>query len=164
MRFGTSLLQNTSFPLLNSSQPYCLNNSEIVKYASEAESHQVQSLSNTLLTYGQLANRVPSIIIVFIIGPLSDRYGRKAVLLVSAIGLVLQSVLAVVITMQNLSPYWFILANLLTGVCGDITGILAGAFSYVSDVSSRKWRSFRIGYTCAVFEVGIALGSFLYKL
>ncbi len=164
VRFGTSLLQNTSFPLLNSSQPYCLNNSEIVKYASEAQSHQVQSLSNTLLTYGQLANRVPSIIIVFIIGPLSDRYGRKAVLLVSAIGLVLQSILAVVITMQNLSPYWFILANLLTGVCGDITGILAGAFSYVTDVSSRKWRAFRVGYTCAMFEVGVALGSFLCGL
>ncbi len=164
VRFGTDVLKNTTFPLLNGSQSYCLNTSQILKYAGPSNVHHVQSLSNQLLTYGQLANRIPSIIIVIIIGPLSDMYGRKPVLLSAAIGMALQSVLAVVVTTYNLNPYWFIPANFLTGVCCDITGILAGSFSYVSDISSKKWRAFRIGLTCCMYEVGVALGSYLCGL
>ena len=164
VKFGTSLLINTTFPFLNGSQSYCLNSSQILKYAGQVQLNSVQSLSNHLLTYGQVVNRIPSIIIVVIIGPLSDRYGRKPVLLTAAIGMTLQSILAVVITTQSLNPYWFIPANFVTGVCGDITGILAGAFSYVSDVSSKKWRAFRIGVTCAMFEAGVATGSYLCGL
>ena len=163
-RFGSSLLENTSFPFPNDSQSFCLNDSQIEKYGGHSKSILVQSLSNSLVTYGQLANRLPSILIVLIIGPISDWFGRKPVLLASAIGLVLQAVLAVLITVLKLSPYWFIVANFATGMCGDLTGILAGAFAYVSDVSSKKWRSFRIGFACAMFEVGVALGSFLCGL
>lgn len=161
VRFGSEVLKNTTFPLLNGSDTFCLNSSVIEKYGGEDKSLLVQSQSNHLVTYGQLANRLPSIFIVIIIGPLSDRFGRKPVLLASAVGLVLQSIVAVVITSSNLNPYFFILSNFLTGVCGDITGILAGGFAYVSDVSSTSWRTFRIGVVCSLFEVGVALGTFL---
>ena len=161
VRFGSEVLKNTTFPFLNGSDTFCLNSSVIEQYGGKDKSVLVQSQANHLVTYGQLANRLPSIFIVIVIGPLSDRFGRKPILLASAIGLVLQSVVAVVITSGNLSPYLFILSNFLTGMCGDITGILAGGFAYISDVSSTKWRTFRIGVVCSLFEVGVALGTFL---
>jgi len=138
VRFGASLLQNTTFPFPNNSLSFCLNECQVTKYGGESKS--------------------------ILVGPLSDRFGRKPVLLASALGLTLQSIIALLIAIFSLSPYWFILANFATGICGDITGILAGSFAYVADVSSKKWRAFRIGLTCAMFEAGVALGSFLCGL
>ncbi len=158
-RFGSDLLQNTSFPFPNGS--FCLNSSLVDKYAGHDAHKTVETLSSNLLLYGQLAVRIPGMITVLIVGPLSDRFGRKVVLMLALIGNLLQSVLAFFIVWFHLHPYFFILANLFTGLGGDFTGVLAGSFSYIADVSSPKWRTFRIGFIEGMLALGGALGQFL---
>ena len=121
----------------------------------------MQTYSNNLVLYGQLASRIPAMISVLILGPLSDRYGRKLLLISAMIGTLLQSIVALVIIGFHLTPYLFILASFLTGIFGDFTGLIAGSFSYIADVSSPKWRAFTIGITEGMFAVGGAAGQFL---
>ena len=161
VRFGSQLLQNTSYVFPNGSTSFCLNSSVIDNFAGKGSHQTVEKYSNNLVLYGQIAARIPSMIIVLIMGPMSDRFGRKPVLIASLFGTTLQAVMALIIVYFSLNPYYFILANFLTGLFGDFTGLLAGAFSYIADVSSRKWRTFRIGVIEGMLAVGGALGQFL---
>ena len=159
IRFGSELLQNTSFPFPNGS--FCLNSSQIDEYYGKDGHKIVETYSNNLVLYGQLASRVPAMITVLILGPLSDRYGRKILLITAVVGALLQSMIALVIVNFHLSPYFFILASFFTGICGDFTGVLAGSFSYIADVSTPKWRTFRIGMIEGMLALGGAVGQFL---
>ena len=159
VRFGSDLLHNTSFKFPNGA--FCLDSSLIDKYVGKGGYKIVEMYSNNLVLYAQLAVRIPGMITILILGPLSDRFGRKPILLLSLIGTLLQGVIAVTIVGFNLSPYYFILASFLTGICGDYTGLLAGAFSYIADASTPKWRTFRIGMIEGMLALGGAMGQFL---
>ena len=159
VRYGSAVLRNTSFPFpLNAS--YCLDSSEIDEYAGNGSYKIVEAHSSHLVMYGQLANRIPSIVITLLIGPLSDHFGRKPVIIAAGLGTSLQAAMAIIIVYYQLNPFYFIIANFFSGITGDFAGILAGSFSYVADVSSPKWRSLRIGIIEAVLALGGALGQF----
>ena len=158
-RFGSDRLQNTSFSFPNES--FCIDSSLINKYNGKDGYKIVERYSNNLVLCTQLAVRIPGMITILILGPLSDRFGRKPILLLALFGTFLQGVFAVAIVGFNLSPYYFILSYFLTGICGDFTGLLAGAFSYIADVSTPKWRTFRIGIIEGMLSLGGALGQFV---
>ena len=156
VRFGTQLLKNSSFPFPNGS--FCLNSSQIDEYKGNGSYEIVETSSSHLLIYLTLANRIPSIISTLILGPLSDRFGRKPVLLIVACGAVLQGVLTIVIVYLNLSVYFFVITAFIAGCCGDFAALLMGSFSYISDVSSKKWLTLRIGIAEAMIFFSGALG------
>ena len=157
--YGLRTLVNTSFPFPNGS--FCLNSTEIDKYAGNGTYKTVEAYSNHLLMYGQIANRLPSMVVTLLLGPLSDRFGRRFIIIAPALGAILQSALSLTIVHFQWSPYYFILANFLSGITGGFVGVLAGGFSYVADVSSPKWRGFRIGVIEAVLGIAGALGQFV---
>lgn len=159
VNYGSQLLQNTSFPFPNGS--FCLNSSQVDSYAGNGSFKIVETRSDNLVVYGQLANRIPSIIITVLLGPLSDRYGRKPILLLAAVGMTLEGFIAMLIVHFQWNPYYFIVANFVSGICGDYSGILSGGYAYIADVSSVKWRGLRIGIIEGVFCIGAAAGPIL---
>jgi DHA1 family tetracycline resistance protein-like MFS transporter len=89
-----------------------------------------------------------------VLGVLSDRFGRRPVLLVSAFGQAADYLL------MALSPTlaWLFVGRLLSGATGASTAV-AGA--YVADVTTPKARARNFGYLAAVSGAGIVLGPVL---
>ena len=156
--YGTVLLQNTSFPFPNGS--FCLNSSEVDEYCGNGSYKLVESWSNNLVVYGEVAGHIPAIIITILLGPFSDRFGRKPMLYLTVIGALLEGVISILIFHLQWSPYFFIVSYFVGGVFGGFTGVLASSFSYIADVSSDKWRGFRIGLLEAVFSIAIGISEF----
>lgn len=158
VNYGSRVLQNTSFPFPNGS--FCLNSSEVDHYAGNGSYKTVETWCNNLVFYGEVASHIPSIIVTILLGPLSDQFGRRPVLLLAGLGSVLEGILSILILHFQWSPYYFIATYFVGGMFGSFTGVLAASFSYISDVSSDKWRGLRIGIVEAFFAVGVALGQF----
>ena len=154
LQFAKQIIHNSS-ELPNGS--YCLTSNETDQYGGNGTSNKVEALSNYLGIYVSLANQVPSILTTLIYGPLSDRIGRKPIIVLVATGATIQGLLSLGIVHWELSVYFFILTSLVAGVCGDFASLLMASFSYISDVSTEKWRTFRIG----VAEAGLFLAGAL---
>lgn len=89
--------------------------------------------------------RLPSVVATLILGPVSDRFGRKPALLVNLLGMLLHAVVAILVVSLNWNVYYFALGGGLRGLCGGIAGILTACYSYIADVSSKKWLVVRLG-------------------
>lgn len=153
-RYGAELLGNTSFVFPNGS--FCVSSEMINNYTGNNNSYKLdESFSNHLVAYTQIANIVPSVLVTVILGPLTDRYGRKIGIVLPALGVALQSIFSIFIVAYTLHPYYFVIANFIGGMFGNFTCILAASFSYIADISTPRWRSLRIG----VIEAGLAFGA-----
>ncbi len=78
-------------------------------------------------------------------------------MMIVATGAILQGLLSLGIVYWNLSIYFFILSSAVSGFCGDFAAILMASFSYISDVSSTRWLTFRIGVAEAMLFMAGAL-------
>ena len=153
-RYGADLLQNTSFVFPNGS--FCISSEMINNYTGSNSTYKLdETFSNHLVAYAQVANTVPSVVITLILGPITDRYGRKIGIILPAVGVIIQTIFSIFIVRFSLHPYYFILANFLGGLFGNFACMLAASFSYIADVSTPRWRSLRIG----IVEAGLAIGS-----
>jgi MFS transporter, DHA1 family, tetracycline resistance protein len=86
-----------------------------------------------------------------IVGNLSDRFGRRPVLLLSLAGF------AVDFLILALAPtlFWLFVARALTGIFGAING---PAQSVVADITAPEVRSRRYGLISAAFGIGFVMG------
>lgn len=158
VNYGSQILQNTSFPFPNGS--FCLDSAQVDLYAGNGSYKLVETKSNDLVFYGQIATRIPSILVSIFLGPLSDRIGRKPIIIIAAVGTTLQGVLSVLIVQYQWSPYYFILTNFIAGALGNFTAVLSSSLAYLSDISSDKWRGLRMGIMETVYCIGGGLGLF----
>src|SRR5215472_12826369 len=86
-----------------------------------------------------------------IVGALSDRYGRRPVILLSNLGLGLDYVIMAIAP----SVPWLFVGRALSGIFG---ASFATATAYVADVTPEEKRAGRIGLLGAAFGIGFVLG------
>ena len=89
--------------------------------------------------------RLPSIVATLILGPISDKFGRKPAIIVVLTGIILHSTLVLIIVKLRLDLHFFILSAGLRGLAGGMAGILTASYSYIADISSKKWLTIRLG-------------------
>lgn len=86
-----------------------------------------------------------------ILGGLSDKYGRKPVLLIAMLGFALDYVIiAIAPTMA-----WLFVARIISGICGSS---LTVANAYVADISNPEDRAKNFGMIGAAFGLGFVIG------
>ena len=84
-------------------------------------------------------------------GRLSDRYGRRPILMTSLAGACLSYVM-----LGLADSIWWLLASRMLG--GFMAGNIAAAFAYASDVSTPERRAASLGLVGAAIGVGFSLG------
>ena len=84
-------------------------------------------------------------------GALSDRFGRRPVILISNFGLGLDYIL------MALAPnlWWLFVGRVISGICAASIGT---AYAYIADVSEPEQRSARFGMLGVAFGAGFVFG------
>lgn len=99
--------------------------------------------------YLQLGGFFLSLLMVPLLGSWSDVAGRRPVLLLSSMGLVLQAGVDLLVLYLKLPVAFGVFGKIISGLFGDTSVVQAVSFSYVADISDAKSRTFKM----AILEV-----------
>ena len=155
-RYGNQKLQNTSYSFPNGS--FCITKKELNHYGGNGTSDSVEQSANYIILYGQIANTLPSVLAAVAFGPLSDRFGRKPIMLIISLGAGIQGLGIIGIIHFRLNVYYFLLTSAISGVTGGFASMLTLCFSYIADVSTLKQRTWRIGVLESMIFLGGGIG------
>jgi DHA1 family tetracycline resistance protein-like MFS transporter len=89
-----------------------------------------------------------------ILGVLSDRYGRRPVLLISLAGAAIDYVV-----MAFAPEFWMLVVG--RAIAGLTSANMAVATAYITDISAEEVRAKRFGYFHAMFGIGFIIGPVL---
>ncbi|KAK4126197.1 MFS general substrate transporter [Parathielavia appendiculata] len=94
------------------------------------------------------------------LGSLSDRYGRKRIILVCAVGGILNEIITILAAKYpETVPYqWLLLGSFFDGLTGSFTAGSVLSHAYTSDCTPPSKRSVAIGYLHSCLFTGLAFG------
>ncbi len=135
----------------------------ILSAEDEAIRHTVNKESSLIVLYLNIAELLPSAIIVLFLGCWSDWSGRRKFLMwlpclgnaIYALGFIIPTY-AFGAEYSTTAIVIMVTATILSGLSGNIPGFLAGNASYISDTDSRQRRTLRLAVV--EFTIGVTYG------
>lgn len=123
----------------------------------------VSSRSSLFLLYGNLCSGILAAITSPKLGALSDRYGRKRLLVCTTMGALAGEVLTILAAKfpETVHVNWILVGYALDGLAGSFIVGMALAHSYATDCTSPQKRNVAFGYFHACLFTGIAVGPVL---
>ncbi|KAF2743026.1 MFS general substrate transporter [Sporormia fimetaria CBS 119925] len=123
----------------------------------------VSSRSSLFFLYASLISGVLALITAPKLGALSDRYGRKPILLFTATGVFLSEVITIIAARRRdtIDVNWILLSYAVDGATGSFIVGMAVAHSYAADCTPPLKRAVSFGYFYAAMFLGIAIGPIL---
>ena len=102
---------------------------------------------------------IPPIIFTLFIGPWSDRFGRKILMVLPLFGYLSYNLWFLInaIFFHQMGPEWLML-EIFQYWPGGYMCLFLGTYSYISDQSSKEYRTLRIGIVDFIFYGGITIG------
>lgn len=124
-------------------------------------SHRINEESSLIVLYLNIAELLPSAIVVIILGCYSDVSGKRKFMMwlpcigsaIYALGFLLPLYICSGDIDSPVTKAFFVIACLVSGVSGNVPGFLSGNASYISDTDSPRRRSLRL----AIVEMSIGL-------
>jgi PCFT/HCP family folate transporter-like MFS transporter 1/3 len=125
----------------------CFKQDDIVNITGSNESFlDIQIKANDLNMYFEVTALTISGITSLFLGALSDRVGRKPILLLNIAGMLVAIALLVIIVELNLNLHFLLISSFVYGCCGGLGAIIGVSFAAVADsVKSKKWLTIRMG-------------------
>ena len=141
----------------------CLDQDLIVSATGSNDSIiQIQQKANNLNMYIAIIGLVSSAVLSVIYGSLSDIFGRKPFLILCFSGLCLSSALQVAVIEFDLNMnIYLLIASALNGILGGGATSIGVAYASIADVTTKKWRTLRLGTTGSAFGFSKALSYLL---
>ena len=119
----------------------------------------VEAETGLLIMMANIALGVTSIFGTLMLGPLSNRFGRKLALLTILAGMVLQAVLTTLVVELELDVHFFVLGSSLRGLTAGVAGVYTISYSYISEFNKeKKWLVIRIGVIETLSFVAVSVG------
>jgi MFS family permease len=129
----------------------------------QCQDPEVSSRASLFLLYASLCSGILSAFSSPKIGALSDRYGRKLLLVFTTSGLILGEVLTILAAKypETIDVNWILLGYAADGICGSFIVGMALAHSYATDCTPPQKRNVAFAYFHACLFTGIAIGPIL---
>ncbi|XP_062550017.1 probable peptidoglycan muropeptide transporter SLC46 [Armigeres subalbatus] len=147
-----------------------INRTECDKLGKEYESPDVQALEARVQPYSadilmaeSLADSILPAFMNLFIGPWSDRFGRKPVLLLTFTGCMLSHLLIAVIcalsSWYRLDPWYYAISFVPSALSGATCTMLTSVFCYIADVTSEQERGNKMSVMEAALYGGMLVGN-----
>ncbi|CAL7951802.1 unnamed protein product [Xylocopa violacea] len=119
---------------------------------------QVQpKASLILMTKIVIESIIPALLSLFL-GPWSDIYGRKPIMLSGYIGITLSYFIISFMTVWDISPWFLLIAYIPYACLGGFCIVLLGTICYISDITSEQERGWQLAWMDALISVGYLTG------
>ncbi|XP_054738069.1 proton-coupled folate transporter-like [Anastrepha obliqua] len=132
--------------------------------AKVIEKHLQPYVAQITMTNSILHNVWPGILVLFI-GPWSDKFGRRPVMLAaftsSLLGHIITATLVSISKLVSLNPWFYLLGGIPSALVGGANSLITVVFCYISDVSDMESKPKRVFYIDMVMGVGVVLGNVL---
>ena len=150
-------------PTAHKSSPVLSLDSTIGEDNPECQTAEVHALLGRFMLY---ANLISGTLCAFSsprLGALSDRYGRRRILAVTALGMLLGDVITITAASfpDSISVYWVLVEFGFGGLAGSFIATMAVIQSYAADCTPPARRSVVFGYLHGCMFLGIAVGPIL---
>lgn len=96
----------------------------------------------------------------FFVGPWSDKYGRKPLLLAGYVGQSITYCLLLLMIIWDVSPWYFLIADIPSACLGGFCIIILASLCYISDISIESDRAWHLAYLEIAISFGLMLGIF----
>lgn len=121
---------------------------------------QVQDKISKFQLKAMMTLNIPPILLILFFGPLSDRYGRKAILLVSFTGYVAWSTIMTLVVWFELNVLFILVAHFIWGCCGYYLAAVVVMIAYVADRTDPSSRAVRIAIVDFILFTAITTSNF----
>ncbi|XP_002912377.1 proton-coupled folate transporter isoform X1 [Ailuropoda melanoleuca] len=122
---------------------------------------EVETLTSHWTLYMNLGGFLVAIFSSTLLGAWSDCVGRRPLLVLASLGLLLQALVSIFVVQFQLHVGYFVLGRILCAFLGDFSGLLAAGFASVADVSNNRSRTMRMALLEACIGVAGMLASLL---
>ncbi|XP_069691101.1 probable peptidoglycan muropeptide transporter SLC46 isoform X1 [Periplaneta americana] len=101
------------------------------------------------------------VVLSMFLGPWSDLYGRKPLIIWPLFGYGIAYVLLTFLSaIPHLGPDYFLLSSLPVALSGGLVTIISGSLCYITDTTTEKRRSLRMGIFEAALLSGFVVGTY----
>lgn len=108
---------------------------------------QVQKLSARFNIAHSFCQTVPSVVAMMFYGVLSDKIGRRSIMIISAAGAFIDGLLVLLTMVLELPVYVLYIGGFFNGLAGSFTGAFMIAFAYIADITEKEKLPGRLGKT-----------------
>ncbi|KAI9876985.1 MAG: hypothetical protein M1830_005112 [Pleopsidium flavum] len=121
---------------------------------------EVQALVSKFTLYGNLIAGILSAITSPKLGALSDRYGRRNIIAMTTVGMLIGEIITIIAATypEMFSVKWLLLGYAFDGLCGSFIAAMALTHSYAADCTPPAKRNVTFGYFHGCLYTGIAIG------
>ncbi|KAM0729267.1 putative peptidoglycan muropeptide transporter SLC46 [Formica fusca] len=144
---------------INKTECLILHNNSSSEEALRINTKVQPQASLILMSKSFIESIFPSFLSLFL-GPWSDKYGRKPVILSGYIGISLTYLLLSMIANWEIVPWYFLIAYIPMALLGGISVLMLASFCYITDITDNNERAWHLAWLDALISLGVLIGLF----
>ena len=138
----------------------------------DSVAQQVQSLTSFWTIILLASDLLPALVTTILLGPYSDKAGRKMAMIPPLIGGTIRTLSAFFVVTFNLPLEFMFIGTVCEGLTGGVFTMMMASFSYMADVTTKRQRPLHLlaidicsglGSTAANVSVGYMISAMGYK-